>query len=215
MTYPNPEQRQILRHLHGTLLVLTPAGTGKTRLMADRLAAVIATGMPPEVILGVTFTNRAAEHMRGAVLESCGPAAKHCRIQTFHSLCAWMLRLESRDLGLPSDFVIYDEQDSIDLMRECRKAPDISPDSLFQQLSQMKSDCAEQELTLASIPTVHPSKGFEFVTVIIAQLRVSLCALRNSAFRFIPSSKPHRPGSASPLRPSRLCGSNPSQDWST
>jgi DNA polymerase III epsilon subunit-like protein len=49
----------------------------------------------------------------------------------------------------------------------------------------------------ASIPTVHPSKGFEFVTVIIAQLCVSLCALRNSAFRFIPSSIPHRPGSVS------------------
>ncbi len=154
MTYPNPEQRQVLRHLHGTLLVLAPAGTGKTRIMADRLAAVIASGTSPEVTLGVTFTNRAAEHMRGAVLESCGPAAKLCRIQTFHSLCAWMLRLESRDLGLPSDFVIYDEQDSIGLMRECLKAPDISPDSLFQQLSQMKSDCAEKELTLATIPAL-------------------------------------------------------------
>ncbi len=138
MTYPNPEQRRILDYLHGTLLVLAPAG------------------MSPEVTLGVTFTNRAAEHMRGAVLESCGDAgnaepqlgarqgvAKLCRIQTFHSLCAWILRLESRDLGLPSDFVICDEQDSIDLMRECLKAADISPDSLFQQLSQMKSDCAE------------------------------------------------------------------------
>ena len=154
MTYPNPEQRQVLDHLHGTLLVLAAAGTGKTRLMADRLAAVIASGMSPEVTLGVTFTNRAAEHMRGAVLESCGPAAKLCRIQTFHSLCAWMLRLESRDLGLPSDFVIYDEQDSIGLMRESLKAPDISPDSLFQQLSQMKSDCAEKELTLATIPAL-------------------------------------------------------------
>ena len=154
MTYPNPEQQQVLDHLHGTLLVLAPAGTGKTRLMADRLAALIATGMSPEVTLGVTFTNRAAEHMRGAVQESCGPAAKLCRIQTFHSLCAWMLRLESRDLGLPSDFVIYDEQDSVDLMRECLKAPDLSPDSLFQQLSQMKSDCAEKELTLATIPAL-------------------------------------------------------------
>ena len=45
MTYPNPEQRQVLDHLHGTLLVLAPAGTGKTRLMADRLAAVIAAGI--------------------------------------------------------------------------------------------------------------------------------------------------------------------------
>ena len=118
MTYPNPEQRQVLGHLHGTLLVLAPAGTGKTRLMADRLA----TGMSPEVTLGVTFTNRAA-------------------------------------LARNLDFLATDD---------------------------------------ASIPTVHPSKGFEFVTVIIAQLCVSLCALRNSAFRFIPSSNPHRPGSASP-----------------
>jgi superfamily I DNA/RNA helicase len=64
MTYPDPEQQQILDHLHGTLLVLAPAGTDKTRLMADRLAAAIAAGMPPEKTLGVTFTNRAKEHMR-------------------------------------------------------------------------------------------------------------------------------------------------------
>lgn len=154
MNYPNPKQRQVLDHLHGALLVLAPVGTGKTRLMADRVAAVIATGMSPELTLGVTFTNHAAEHMRTAVLGSCGPAAKLCRIQTFHSLCAWILRLESRDFGLPSDFVIYDEQDSIDLIRECLKAPDITPDSLFQQLSQMKSDCAEKELMLATIPAL-------------------------------------------------------------
>ena len=63
-----------------------------------------------------------------------------------------------------------------------------------------------------SIPilTVHPSKGLKSDIVITTHLRVFLCALRNSAFRFIPSSKPHRPGSASPLRPSRLCCSNPS-----
>jgi DNA helicase-2/ATP-dependent DNA helicase PcrA len=75
MSYPNQEQAAVLSHLDGTLLVLAPAGTGKTRIMADRLAAVIANGMPPEKTLGVTFTNRAAEHMRSAVRQSCRAAA--------------------------------------------------------------------------------------------------------------------------------------------
>ena len=159
MSDPNQEQAAVLSHLDGTLLVLAPAGTGKTRLMADRLAAVIAKGLPPEKTLGVTFTNRAAEHMRSAVRESCGAHAKDCRIQTFHGLCAWMLRIEARDLGLPADFVIYDEQDSIDLLRQCLSATgtptDISPDSAFWQLSQLKSDCPRETLTLSEIPTLN------------------------------------------------------------
>jgi DNA helicase-2/ATP-dependent DNA helicase PcrA len=155
MTYPNHEQAAVLDHLHGTLLVLAPAGTGKTRLMADRLAAVIATGMPPGLTLGVTFTNRAAEHMRGAVKESCGDHAKHCRIQTFHGLCAWILRIEARDIGLPSDFVIYDEEDSIDLLRVCLRGTDLKPDAAFWQLSQIKSDCPSANLTLAETPVLN------------------------------------------------------------
>jgi DNA helicase-2/ATP-dependent DNA helicase PcrA len=152
VSYPNQEQAAVLGQLHGTLLVLAPAGTGKTRLMADRLAAVITAGMAPELTLGVTFTNRAAEHMCAAVQVSCGAAAKQCRIQTFHGLCAWILRTEARDLGLPADFVIYDEQDSIDLFRQCIKGSNLSADSAYQQLSAMKSDCAEKDLTLAQIP---------------------------------------------------------------
>jgi hypothetical protein len=120
MSYPNHEQAAVLRHLHGTLLVLAPAGTGKTRLMADRLAAVITAGMSPELTLGVTFTNRAAEHMRAAVQHSCGAAAKQCRIQTFHGLCASILRTEARALGLPADFVIYDEPKIKDLLARLR-----------------------------------------------------------------------------------------------
>jgi DNA helicase-2/ATP-dependent DNA helicase PcrA len=158
MSYPNHEQKSVLDHLYGTLLVLAPAGTGKTRIMADRLAAVIANGMPAEKTLGVTFTNRAAEHMRKAVRVSCGASAKECRIQTFHGLCAWMLRMEARDLGLPADFVIYDEQDSIDLLRQCLSGTDISPDSAFWQLSQMKSDCPNGSLILSQIPQLDTSR---------------------------------------------------------
>lgn len=159
MSYPNQEQAAVLGHLHGTLLVLAPAGTGKTRLMADRLAAVIRDGIPPEFTLGVTFTNRAAEHMRTAVQVACGAAAKQCRIQTFHGLCAWILRTEARDLGLPADFIIYDEQDSIDLLRQCLKdaedVSDITPVSVYWELSQLKSDCPAAKLTLSEIPVLN------------------------------------------------------------
>jgi|GEM_PF-4841650 len=73
---------------------LPPAGTGKTRIMADRLAAVIAVGMPPEKTLGVTFTNRAAEHMRSAVAKSCGAHAKDCRksLITDHSALPFLFK---------------------------------------------------------------------------------------------------------------------------
>jgi DNA helicase-2/ATP-dependent DNA helicase PcrA len=155
MSYPNPEQCAVLDHLDGTLLVLAPAGTGKTRLMADRLAKAIEAGMPPDLTLGVTFTNRAAEHMRGAVRESCGDHAKRCRILTFHGLCAWILRIEARDLGLPSDFVIYDEEDSIDLLRHCLRGTDLKPDAAFWQLSQIKSGCPSASLTLAETPVLN------------------------------------------------------------
>ena len=153
MSYPNEEQTAVLRQLYGTLLVLAPAGTGKTRIMANRLAAVIADGMPPGSTLGVTFTNRAAEQMRIAVRDVCGSDAAECRIQTFHSLCAWMLRMEARDLGLPADFVIYDEQDSIDLLRDCLTGISVSPDAAFWQLSQIKSDCPPDGLTVGEIPS--------------------------------------------------------------
>lgn len=154
MSYPNEEQQAVLQQLYGTLLVLAPAGTGKTRIMANRLAAVIADGIAPGGTLGVTFTNRAAEQMRKAVREVCGAAAADCRIQTFHSLCAWMLRMEARDLGLSADFVIYDEQDSIDLLRDCLTGTTISPDAAFWQLSQIKSDCPAECLSLAEIPSL-------------------------------------------------------------
>lgn len=152
MTYPNPKQQQVINHLHGPLLILAPAGTGKTRVMAVRLAAILSQGMPPERTLGVTFTNRAAEHMRTAVRESCGDAAKHCRIQTFHGLCAWMLRTEARDLGLHPDFVIYDEDDSIELMSECLGPSNRDASSTYHELADLKSGCPDECLTLSVIP---------------------------------------------------------------
>lgn len=152
MSYPNPEQQAVLDHRRGALLVLAPAGTGKTRVMADRLAAAIRGGIPARDTLAVTFTNRAAGEMRRAVARSCSDAARDCRIQTFHGLCAWILRTDARDLGLPVDFVIYDDQDSIDLLRITLRNSNVKAEEAFWTLTQLKSDCPQGRLTLAEIP---------------------------------------------------------------
>ena len=110
--FPNPEQRKIIDKLDGSLLVLAPAGTGKTRVMASRLAAAIENGIEPDRTLGVTFTNRAAGQMKARVEHQMGATARQTNVRTFHGLCAWMLRQEAKDLGLPRDYVIYDEEDS-------------------------------------------------------------------------------------------------------
>ena len=86
--------------------------------MAARLARAIASGVAAEQTLGVTFTNRAAMQMRSQVEKELGVKSKHARVMTFHGLCAWMLREESQTLGLPRDFVVYDEEDQKEVMAE-------------------------------------------------------------------------------------------------
>lgn len=112
-----PEQAEAANHLTGALLLLAPVGSGKTRVLAERVVKAIEAGTAPHKILGLTFTNRAAREMHSRLLERLGPAARPVTIKTFHGLAAQMLRLEARRLGLPADFVIYDEADSLEIIK--------------------------------------------------------------------------------------------------
>lgn len=118
MSELNEEQRRIVEHINGALLVLAPVGTGKTRVLAERALYAVQQGIPAERILCLTFTNRAAEQMRQRLRGYSVEAARKATIRTFHSLCAWFLRLEARTIGLPADFVIYDDVDSAELVAE-------------------------------------------------------------------------------------------------
>ena len=89
-----------------------PVGMGKTLCLAERAAVAIQRGMAPSRILCVTFTNLAAWQMRERVLARCGRSGKGIEIRTFHALCAWILRLEAKALGISTDFSIFDEDDS-------------------------------------------------------------------------------------------------------
>ena len=114
----NSAQEQAVRTLKGPLLVLAGAGTGKTRVVTHRIAALIRHGVPPERILGVTFTNKAAGEMQARAGELLGRRRPtKPEISTFHSLCVRILRRHARLLGYPAQFAIYDRGDQESLAR--------------------------------------------------------------------------------------------------
>ena len=115
----NPEQRRAVETTEGPLLVLAGAGSGKTRVLVHRMAYLIgACGIPPEQILAVTFTNKAAGEMRERVEKLLGPGVREMWVSTFHGSCVRILRREASHLGLSRGFAIYDQADSLGVARE-------------------------------------------------------------------------------------------------
>ncbi len=113
----NPEQLQAVLHTGGPLLILAGAGTGKTRVITTKIAYLVKEiGMSPESILAVTFTNKAAREMRERAMQ-IEPACERSTIRTFHSFGAWFLRRNAAAVGIDSNFVIYDDDDSAQLVR--------------------------------------------------------------------------------------------------
>lgn len=121
----NPEQEAAVRHDDGPLLVLAGAGSGKTRVITRRIARLISGGVPPDRILAVTFTNRAAREMARRVAELTGNVESW--VSTFHAFGACFLRAEIGCLGLRTDFTILDEDDSAGLVRAILDDAHIDP----------------------------------------------------------------------------------------
>jgi len=115
----NPEQRDAVLHTDGPLLILAGAGSGKTRVIAHRIAYLVSEGLAdPDRILAVTFTNKAAEEMRTRVETLLRVDCRKMWISTFHALCARLLRREAPQIGLSRDFVIYDSTDQLAGMKQ-------------------------------------------------------------------------------------------------
>src|SRR5512139_1535878 len=116
----NPQQRIAVEHGSGPALVLAGAGSGKTRVIAYRIAYLIQNSAArPENILAVTFTNKAAREMRERVQKIIGPARRsEPLISTFHSFCVRLLRREIHHLGYKRDFSIYDTDDQTRLIKQ-------------------------------------------------------------------------------------------------
>ncbi len=109
----NEAQRAPTLHKEGPLLVIAGAGSGKTRVLTYRIAYLMSQGVDPFSILALTFTNKAAREMKARIGELVGESeAKNLWMGTFHSVFARILRSEADKLGFPSNFTIYDTQDS-------------------------------------------------------------------------------------------------------
>src|SRR5882762_3080194 len=122
----NPQQRQAVEIVHGPVLILAGAGTGKTRVITSRIAHLIRQGIPPGQILAVTFTNKAAREMKQRVAEllpsrtrsKTDAAPDGPTVSTFHSLCARILREHIEVLGYKRNFVIYDESEQLGAIKK-------------------------------------------------------------------------------------------------
>ena len=123
----NPEQAAAVTHGDGPLLIIAGAGTGKTRTLVHRVAHLVARGVPPERILLLTFTRRAAQEMLTRAERLVGAASSRVAGGTFHSTGHRLLRQFGPAAGLPADFSIMDQADAEDLMQLARAAAGVSP----------------------------------------------------------------------------------------
>jgi DNA helicase II / ATP-dependent DNA helicase PcrA len=154
MTHPlltglNDEQRQSVETTRGPVLVLAGAGSGKTKVLTNKIAYHITQGVQPEHILAVTFTNKAAKEMNPRVEGITGHALASW-IGTFHSVCSKILRRDIHQYQTPTGrywanhFVIYDEADSMTAVKEAIKALNLDdklyvPKTIRYQISELKN----------------------------------------------------------------------------
>ncbi len=130
----NSPQREAVRYLDGPLLVLAGAGSGKTRVITQKIAYLIGEcGMAPQHVTAITFTNKAAKEMRARAGKLVGDRAEGLTISTFHALGAKMLRQEARHIGLKPGFSILDASDTTALFQDLLKGADKARVRLIQQ----------------------------------------------------------------------------------
>ena len=119
----NQEQRNVVETLQENILLTASAGTGKTNTMAARIARIVGEGLAkPEKILCLTFTNKACKEMRERIDEVVGEKARGIVIRTFHGFCYDVIQQEAkRKTDLFADFIIYDEEDCKEVIRQVKE----------------------------------------------------------------------------------------------
>ena len=164
----NPPQQEAVNTLSGPLLILAGAGSGKTKTLTHRIANLLCHGIPERNILAVTFTNKAAGEMRerlwklvsksvskSATEPTCAPRSFMPYMGTFHGICVRILHMEHLAAGLDSNFVIYDTDDQVSLIRRIMKthhfeSKSLKPKSIQNAISTAKNNGISPEEYLAS-----------------------------------------------------------------
>ncbi len=139
----NKQQLEAVKYIDGPLAVFAGAGSGKTRVITYKIAYLLSLGVSINNILAVTFTNKAANEMKERLEKLLGISVKNLWIGTFHSICLKILRKSGSSLGIRNDFLIFDEEDSISLVKEVMKELNIdikkvNPKAVFNAISDSK-----------------------------------------------------------------------------
>jgi DNA helicase II / ATP-dependent DNA helicase PcrA len=160
----NGPQRQAVEHGGGPLLVLAGAGSGKTRVLTHRIAYLLATGEArPGEVLAITFTNKAAAEMRDRVGQLIGRSVRAMWVTTFHSACARMLRVDAERLGYSKGFTIYDQADSLRMLKRCLTELGVDPKRFPPRAVQAKISGAKNQLVDADAYAEMQGSVFEEV----------------------------------------------------
>ncbi|MDP1970281.1 MAG: UvrD-helicase domain-containing protein, partial [Methylobacter sp.] len=158
MSKLNPQQQAAVKAIDHPLLVLAGAGSGKTRVITEKIAYLVKQGLPARHIAAVTFTNKAAREMKSRVSKLLDDKQQRgLRVSTFHSLGLDILRAESKTLGYKSGLTLFDEQDKHTLLRNLisHGAKDCDIDNIdiyARQIGQWKNAFVtpEQSITIAT-----------------------------------------------------------------
>lgn len=152
----NDTQRQAAVANDGPCLVVAGPGSGKTRVLTYRIAHLLQSGVKPWEILSLTFTNKAAREMKSRISKVVGSSANDVWAGTFHSIFAKILRIEAEKIGYPSNFTIYDTDDSKSLIRSIIKDMNLNKDhyavnSVYSRISSAKSNLIPPALYLKDV----------------------------------------------------------------
>jgi DNA helicase-2/ATP-dependent DNA helicase PcrA len=147
----NPEQKKAVLETEGPLLILAGAGSGKTKTLTHRIAYILATRKAtPESILAVTFTNKAAQEMRGRIARLIGGRESSYSFMpfmgTFHGVCVKILRTSGEHIGIPKSFIIFDDSDSLATVKRVAKQLSIDEKSFPSKISLSLISSAKNEM---------------------------------------------------------------------
>ncbi len=146
----DPKQKEAVVATEGPILILAGAGSGKTRVLTYKVAHLIEKGISPGSILAVTFTNKAANEMKERIAKLLKSRGELPYVGTFHAFCAKLLRADGKFIGIPSVYVIFDDDDCISLIKRIMKDLNIStknfrPSSILGSISSAKGELLSAE----------------------------------------------------------------------
>ena len=160
----NPAQREAVEAIDGPVLILAGPGSGKTRVITHRVAYLIrVVGVNPRRIMAVTFTNKAAREMEERLNKLVSGSVKDLTLGTFHAICARILRMDGKAIGIDSKFTIYDDDDQISLLKRSLQEIGLDPKQYAPRAIQSAITAAKSQLITPDEFLKHGRSYFEEV----------------------------------------------------